>query len=96
MNDQRMVVSKTTAKELSPILSVAAVGGMNAALEGLDAMMASKFTGKIVIFPQLPQLPLLGLAELAEKYPDIAAKLGENNAWTVEAEQAIFEKFWRE
>ncbi len=94
MDNQRMVVQKTTAGELSPILSVAAVGGMEAALDGLDAMMSSKFTGKIVIFPQLPHLPLLGLAELKEKYPDVGAKLGENNSWTVEAEQAIIEKFW--
>ncbi len=96
MDDQRMVVEKTTAKQLSPILSVAAVGGIQAALDGLDAMMTSKYTGKILIFPQLVNLPLLGLAELKEKYPDVGAKLGENNAWTVEAEQALFEKFWYE
>ncbi len=94
MDDQRMVVEKTTAGQLSPILSVAAVGGMDAAVEGLDAMMASKYTGKIVVFPQLVHLPLLGLSELKEKYPDIGEKLGENNAWTVEAEQALLEKFW--
>jgi D-arabinose 1-dehydrogenase-like Zn-dependent alcohol dehydrogenase len=96
MDDQRMVVQKTTAKELSPILSVAAVGGIEAALDGLDAMMTSKFTGKIIIFPQLTNLPLLGLNELKERYPDIGEKLGENNAWTVAAEQALFEKFWFE
>ncbi len=94
MNDQRLVVQKTTAKELSPILSVAAVGGIEAALDGLDAMMTSKFTGKIIIFPQLSGLPLMGLAELKEKYPDIGAKLSENGSWTVEAEQALIEKFW--
>lgn len=96
MDDQRMVVQKTTAKELSPILSVAAVGGIEAALDGLDAMMTSKFTGKIIIFPQLTNLPLLGLNELKERYPDIGEKLGENNSWTVAAEQALFEKFWFE
>ncbi len=94
MNDQRLVVQKTTAKELSPILSVAAVGGIEAALDGLDAMMTSKYTGKIIIFPQLSGLPLMGLADLKEKYPDIGAKLSENGSWTVEAEQALIEKFW--
>ncbi len=94
MNDQRMVVQKTTAKELSPILSVAAVGGIEAALDGLDAMMKSKYTGKIIIFPQLTNLPLMGLEELKEKYPEIGAKLSETGSWTVEAEQALIEKFW--
>ena len=96
MDDQRMVVQKTTLRQLSPILSVAAVGGIEAALDGLDAMMASKYTGKIIIFPQLTSLPLLGLADLKERYPEIGAKLGENDSWTVAAEQALFEKFWSE
>lgn len=94
MNDQRLVVQKTTAKELSPILSVAAVGGIEAAVDGLDAMMTSKYTGKIIIFPQLSGLPLMGLAELKEKHPDIGARLSENGSWTVEAEEALIEKFW--
>jgi L-sorbose 1-phosphate reductase len=96
MDDQRLVVRKTTEKQLSPILSVAAVGGMEAALDGLDAMMTSKFAGKIIIFPQLRNLPLLGMAELKERYPEIGAKLGDNDAWTVEAEQLLIENFYRE
>lgn len=96
MDDQRLVVQKTTSKQLSPILSVAAVGGIEAALDGLDAMMTSKYTGKIIIFPQLTNLPLMSLSELKEHYPEIGVKLGEDDTWTVAAEQALFEKFWFE
>ncbi len=95
MDDQRLVVKRTVEGELSPILSVAAIGGMRAALDGLEAMMTGKYAGKIIILPQITDFPLIGLNELPEKYPDIGAHLGENNAWTYEAEKALIEKFWK-
>lgn len=93
--DQAVVISKTTAGELSPNRSVAAVGGIEAARDGIQAMMAGAYPGKIVIFPQLEGLPLTGLPELQEQYPDVAAKLGPGHVWTPEAEQALVEHFWR-
>lgn len=95
MDDQRLVVKRTVEGELSPILSVAAIGGMRAALDGLEAMMTGKYAGKIIILPQITDFPLIGLNELPEKYPDIGAHLGENNAWTYEAEKALIGKFWK-
>lgn len=94
LDDQRLVIQNTLEGQLSPILSVAAVGGMEAAVDGLDAMMTGKYAGKVVIFPQVTGLPLTGLNEMQERYPDIAKKLGENNAWTFQAEKALIEKFW--
>ena len=94
LNDQRMVIQNTLDKHLSPILSVAAVGGMEAALDGLEAMMTGKYAGKVVIFPQVTGFPLTGLNVMHEQYPDIAEKLGENYAWTLEAEKTLIEKFW--
>jgi len=80
---------------LSPARSVAAIGGMNAAQQGVKAMMDGRYPGKIVIFPQIPDLPLLGLDELADKLPDIAALLGEGDVWTEEAEKALIERYWQ-
>jgi len=94
LNDQRMVIQNTIDGHLSPILSVAAVGGMEAALDGMEAMMTGKYAGKVVIFPQITGIPLTGLNVLHEQYPEIAEKLGDNNAWTLEAEKALIEKFW--
>ncbi len=94
LEDQKLVIQKTLDKELSPNRSVAAIGGLEAARDGIQAMMSGAFAGKIVIFPQLSGLPLIGLDELHGQFPSIAEKLGENNTWTVEAEKELIEKFW--
>ena len=93
LNDQAAVMHSTLDGSLSPGRSVAAVGGMDAALDGITAMMESKYPGKVVIFPQIKSMPLTGVDELAEKYPDLAAAL-EGGSWTKEAERILIEKYW--
>ena len=93
--DQEAVIHKTIDHELSPNRSVAAIGGIEAAQDGLRAMMEGRYPGKIVLFPQLSGLPLTGIAELKEKYPDVAAKLGPGDVWTREAEETLIKEFWR-
>lgn len=93
IDDQTAVMDRANAGELSPGRAVAAIGGMNAALDGIVAMMESKYPGKIVIFPQLLDLPLTGLDELVEKYPEIGQHLGANSSWTHEAERVLLEQF---
>ncbi|MBP6469081.1 MAG: alcohol dehydrogenase catalytic domain-containing protein [Chloroflexi bacterium] len=95
LDDQRLVMERSLDGSLSPSRSVAAIGGMNAAQQGVEAMMDGRYPGKIVIFPQIPDLPLLGLDELADKLPDIAAHLGEGDVWTEEAEMALIETYWQ-
>lgn len=92
--DQALVIRKTLAGELSPNRSVAAVGGIEAARDGVEAMMEGRYPGKIVIFPQISGLPLMGISELKERYPAIAPHLGPRDLWTPEAEQALIETFW--
>lgn len=93
--DQALVMRRALDGSLSPGRSVAAIGGMEAAQAGVEAMMESRYPGKIVIFPQIQGLPLLGLDELAEHLPDIAAHLGPGHVWTQEAERALIEHFWQ-
>ena len=93
--DQQLVLDKALRRELSPNRSVAAVGGLEAARDGVQAMMEGRYAGKVVIFPNLHGLPLTGLNELAERYPDVAEKLGEGGVWTLEAERALINKFWK-
>lgn len=95
LDDQNMIMQKTLRGKLNPNRSVAAIGGMEAAVDGLNAMMSSKYAGKILIFPQIRNLPLIGLDKLHEKYPQIAETLGENNLWTAEAEKAMINAFWK-
>ncbi len=72
-----------------------AIGGLETAQAGLQAVMDGKYPGKVVIFPQLANLPLLGLKELKEHLPEVAAKLGDNLMWTNEAETVLIEKLWQ-
>ena len=90
--DQALVVAKTLAGQLSPARAVAAVGGIEAAAEGLRALVEGRFAGKIVIFPQLRGLPLTSLEDLAARDIELAAALGPGGTWTSEAEAVLFAK----
>ena len=95
IHDQALVMERALAGSLSPSRSVAAIGGIEAAQDGIVAMMDGRYPGKIVIFPQISGLPLIGLNDLHASYPDIAAHLGPNNAWTDAAERALIDTFWQ-
>ncbi len=91
--DQQRVVARTLAGELAPAHSVAAIGGLDAAAQGLQAVAERRFAGKIVLFPHLRDLPLLGLDELAAALPGVHACLGPGGTWCAAAEQALFEHY---
>ena len=93
ISDQELVLDKALNGSLSPALNLAAVGGIEAARDGVEAVMQGRFAGKVMIFPQVSGVPLLSLAELAEQFPEIGAALGERGEWTPEAEQLMFEKY---
>ena len=95
IHDQQQVVDLADRGELSPGSIVGAIGGMREAAEGLRALVEGRYSGKVVIFPQIHDLPLMGLGELKEKLPEVAEKLGPGDMWTNEAERALFEQFWR-
>lgn len=93
IEDQIAVMDQAVAGQLAPAICVAAIGGMNVAHDGIQAMIDSKFPGKILIFPQIMELPLLSLEELHEALPVVGEKLGAGNVWTKEAEKALYEHF---
>jgi threonine dehydrogenase-like Zn-dependent dehydrogenase len=95
LNDQQLVMDLAHKGNLSPGCSVGAIGGMRAAREGIQAVIEGRYPGKIIVFPQIHDLPLMGLSELRDKLPEIAEKLAPGNMWTAEAEEALFEKYWR-
>jgi L-sorbose 1-phosphate reductase len=69
--------------------SLAAIGGLEAFADGLDAVKSSRFPGKTVIFPQLSNLPLTALTDLEKIRPDVFKKLRDGQFWTTEAEKAL-------
>jgi len=90
--DQEVVLAKAVAGELSPERSLAAVGGIEAAQDGVQAMLDGRFAGKIVIFPQLSGLDLMGIDELAARHPTIGQKL-DGGRWTTAAESEMIATF---
>lgn len=95
LNDQHQVLEQASRCNLLPGRSVGAIGGMLAALEGIQSVIDGSYAGKIIIFPQIQDFPLCGLDELSKTEPDIAEKLEPGNMWTLEAEKAFFEKYWK-
>lgn len=91
--DQELVVQKTKEGQLAPGRAVAAVSGMEAAPDGLRALIEGRYAGKIVIFPQLRGLALTSLEELAARDAEFAAALGAGRTWTTEAEAVLFARY---
>ena len=86
--DMRRTRDLMEAGQLDTSASVAAIGGLEAFRDGLEAVKNGRFPGKTVIFPQVAGLPLTALSELAVVLPDVAAKLS-NGQWTNEAEAEL-------
>ncbi len=95
IHDQQQVLDLAGVGNLSPESIVGAVGGMLEAKEGIQALIEGRYSGKVIIFPQIHDLPLMGLGELKEKLPAVGAKLGPGDVWTNEAEKALIDELWR-
>lgn len=87
--DIRLTLEQMESGQLQTRASLAAIGGMKAAHEGIRALMEARFPGKTVIFPQIPDLPLMSLAELKERFPTVYARLEGGRFWTKEAEEEL-------
>ncbi len=87
MSDFELVLEKTNSGELSPNRSVAAIGSLTAARDGLQAVKDAVLAGKVVIYPNIREMPLTRLEELKEKMPSVYAKLNKHGEWTNAAEE---------
>jgi threonine dehydrogenase-like Zn-dependent dehydrogenase len=93
ISDLRKVLSMIESGELNTNLSVAAIGGLDAARDGLQAVKEARFPGKTVIYTQVEHLPLTPLEDVAKRFPKLGAHLSPEGAWTKEAEQALLEEY---
>jgi L-sorbose 1-phosphate reductase len=89
IENMRSMLFQAEAGQLSPNRSVAAIGSLEAAWDGLKAVEDTGYPGKIVIYPHLKPLPLTGVTELKDKLPSVYAKLRNGLEWTNEAEQEL-------
>jgi len=92
IGDLRHMLELTEQGTLDPNLSVVAIAGLRAAKEALEGVMHSQFPGKVVVYPQVLDFPLTMLGELRERLPAVYARLGPNESWNVQAEQAFLEE----
>jgi D-arabinose 1-dehydrogenase-like Zn-dependent alcohol dehydrogenase len=87
IDDLRLMLHQAETGVLSPNRSVAAVGSLDAAKEGLQAVQDTVYPGKIVIYPNIKDFPLTAVPDLKDKLPSVYAKLKDGREWTVEAEE---------
>lgn len=87
IDDLRLTLSQAETGRLSPNRSVAAVGSLDAARDGLRAVMDTTLAGKVVIYPQIKEMPLTALPDLKGALPTVYARLKDGREWTVEAEE---------
>lgn len=86
IDDLRLMLHQAESGELSPNRSLAAVGSLSAAKDGLEAVRDTVFPGKVVIFPHIRELPLTALPDLADILPSVHALLRDGREWTLQAE----------
>jgi D-arabinose 1-dehydrogenase-like Zn-dependent alcohol dehydrogenase len=87
IDDLRLMLHQAEMGALSPNRSVAAIGSLDAAREGLQAVKSTTFPGKIVIYPNIKDFPLTALPDLKDSLPPVYARLKGGREWTVEAEE---------
>ncbi len=92
LDDMKCVLNKVQTSTLDTDISVAAVCGLDGAIEGITAVEKALIPGKIIVYPMCKGLGLTRLEELKTKYPDVAKKLADG-IWNIEAERALLKNF---
>jgi len=96
IEDMLTMLEKVESLELSTNRSVAAIGSLSAAKDGMQALIDAKYPGKVVIYPNIRELPLTAVADLEKILPHVAAKLKYGRMWTKEAEKVLLEEMYEE
>ncbi len=89
LNDMKIVLNKVQTGSLDTNLSVAAVSGLDGAVDGIRAVEKQAIPGKIIVYPSCRGLPLTPLETLGERHPEVAARLDQGRYWTPEAEAKL-------
>ena len=88
IRDMKIVLAKVQSGQIDTNCSVDAVSGMAGAADGIAAIEGRTMAGKIIVYPALHDLPLVPLADLARRFPTVAAKLN-NGTWCKAAEEEL-------
>lgn len=92
LDDMKRMLEKVESGRLDTNVSVAAVSGLDGAVEGIRAVENRSIAGKIMVYPACKGLGLTRLEELAGKMPEVAAAL-RDGLWTTQAEKKLLERY---
>ena len=92
LDDMKRMLEKVETSRLDTNVSVAAISGLDGAVEGIRAVENRSIAGKIMVYPVCKGLGLTRLEELAMKMPEVAAAL-RDGLWTAEAEKKLLERY---
>jgi threonine dehydrogenase-like Zn-dependent dehydrogenase len=87
--DMRTALGLVESGVISPNRLVSAIGSINAAKDGWQAVADAVYPGKVVIYLHIKDLPLTRVTELEDKLPSVHAKLRNGRHWTREAEEEL-------
>jgi D-arabinose 1-dehydrogenase-like Zn-dependent alcohol dehydrogenase len=87
--DMRTALGFVESGALSPNRLVSAIGSIEAAKDGWQAVADATFPGKVVIYLHLRNLPLTPIEDLKAALPSVHAKLRDGRVWTREAEEEL-------
>jgi threonine dehydrogenase-like Zn-dependent dehydrogenase len=85
--DMKQVLAKVVSRQLDTDLSVAAVAGLDGAIEGIRAVEKNLMPGKIIVYPSCRGLKLTRLTELPDAVPL------EHGRWNRRAEDELLKQF---
>jgi threonine dehydrogenase-like Zn-dependent dehydrogenase len=92
LDDMKAVLKKVASRKLDTNLSVAAVAGLDGAIDGIRAVEKNLMPGKIIVYPFAKGMKLTALPEVGKDHPVVATALNDGH-WTVESEAALKKEF---
>ncbi|HXN35996.1 MAG TPA: alcohol dehydrogenase catalytic domain-containing protein [Opitutaceae bacterium] len=92
LDDMKAVLKKVTDRQLDTNLSVAAISGLEGAIDGIRAVEKNLMPGKIVVYPFAKGLKLTALTDMALLHPAVARALS-GGRWNLEAEAALKKEY---
>ena len=92
LDDMKVVLKKVASRQLDTNLSVAAIAGLDGAVDGIRAVEKNTMPGKIIVYPFAKGLKLTALTEAGKDHPGVAKSLHDGQ-WNKNAEEALKKEF---
>ena len=92
LDDMKIILNKVASRQLDTNLSVAAIAGLEGAVDGIRAVEKNLMPGKIIVYPAAKGLQLTALTEVGKEHSTVAQAL-HDGYWDKGAEEALKKEF---